>query len=123
MNSMRQAIAAAAVAPARQETMSGQQSFCFKSDFLGFSGHFPDYPILPAVLQVLIAHMLAETIMGVPLSVMALNRAKFVQQVRPNDQVDVQVTCREKEGELHCASELMVAAQRVASFSLVLKRD
>jgi len=43
--------------------------------------------------------------------------------VRPGDQIDVRVACREKDGALHCASELLVTGQRVASFTLVLKRE
>jgi 3-hydroxyacyl-[acyl-carrier-protein] dehydratase len=121
---MRTAINAVALAPVQMAApMAGEQSFCFDEEFVGFSGHFPEYPILPAVLQVLLAQILAETVIGSTLSVVALNRAKFMQQVRPGDQIDVRVTCREKNCELHCASELLVAEQRVASFTLVLKQE
>lgn len=120
---MRTAISAAALAPAQIAPMAGKQSFRFEKEFLGFTGHFPDYPILPAVLQLLLAQLLAETVTASTLSVVALNRAKFMQQVRPDDQIDVQVVCREKDGALHCASELSVTGQRAASFTLVLNRD
>jgi 3-hydroxyacyl-[acyl-carrier-protein] dehydratase len=124
MNKMRTAIHAAALAPVQiTASMAGQQSFCFDAEFLGFSGHFPDYPILPAVLQVLLAQLVAETVIGSSLSVVALSRAKFMQQVRPGDQIDVRVSCREKNGELRCAGELSVAEQQVASFTLVLKQE
>lgn len=124
MNRMRTAIRAAALAPVQiTASMAGEQSFCFDAEFPGFSGHFPGYPILPAVLQVLLAQLVAETVIGSSLSVVALNRAKYLQQVRPGDQIDVCVNCREKNGELHCASDLSVAERRVASFSLVLKQE
>jgi len=124
MNRMRTAINAAALAPAQiTAPMAGEQSFCFDAGFVGFSGHFPDYPILPAVLQVLLAQLLAETVMGSTLAVVALNRAKFMRQVRPGDQIDISVTCREKNSQLHCMSELSAAEQRVASFTLVLKQE
>lgn len=124
MNEMRTAIHQAALAPAQIVVpMAGAQSFCFDAEFVGFSGHFPGYPILPAVLQVLLAQLLAEEVIGSTLSVVTLNRAKFTQQVRPGDQIDVRVTCREKNGKLHCTSELSVSEQRVASFTLVLKQE
>jgi len=123
MNRMRTAINAAALAPAQITELAGEQSFCFDQNFIGFGGHFPEYPIFPAVLQVLLAQLLAEAVVGTPLSVNSLVRAKFIQQLRPGDQIDVSLKCR-KEGEnFHCASELQVAGQRAASFILVLTQD
>ena len=123
MNKMRVALKAAALDPPQISEMTAEQSFCFDQNFIGFAGHFPEYPILPAVLQVLLAQTLAEELMGSRLSVRSLIRAKFVQQLRPEDQIDVCLSCREKDGSLHCSSELQVAGQRAASFTLVLNRD
>ena len=117
---MRAAIKAAALAPAQVSEMAGEQSFCFDQNFIGYAGHFPGYPILPAVLQVLLAQILAEEVIGSRLSVRSLIRAKFVQQLRPEDQIGVHLNCREKDGAFHCASELQVGGQRAASFTLVL---
>ena len=117
---MRTAIKEAALAPAQVSELAAEQSFCFDQDFIGFSGHFPDYPILPAVLQVLLAQLLAEQVIGLPLAVISLTRAKFTQQLRPGDQIDVRLSCREMEGGWHCASELQVSGQRAASFTLKL---
>ena len=119
---MRVAIKEAALAPAQTLGMEVTQSFRFDSDFVGFSGHFPEYPILPAVLQVLLAQLLAEQAFDLPLTVVSLIRAKFVQQLRPNDQIDVCINCQDKDGSLHCRSELQVEGQRAASFTLVLTR-
>jgi len=120
---MRVAIKAAALAPARISELAGEQSFCFDQDFIGFGGHFPEYPIFPAVLQVLLAQLLAEEIIGAPLSVHALARAKFIQQLRPGDQIDVCLNCRKKDDNFHCSSELQVVGQRAASFTLILSED
>lgn len=122
MNRMRAAITEAALAPAQISTMAGEQSFCFDQNFIGFAGHFPEYPILPAVLQVLLAQLLAEQVIGMPLAVISLTRAKFVQQLRPGDQIDVSLSCQEKDGALHCAAELQVAGQRAAGFTLKLRK-
>ena len=122
MSVMREAIAAAAVAPPQLSGLSGEQSFCFSSDFIGFSGHFPDFPILPAVLQVLLAQLVAEEITGQSLQVVSLARAKFVRQLRPDEKIDVQLDCREQDEMLRCTVILQVGGEKAASFSLTLKR-
>ncbi|WP_321366886.1 hypothetical protein [uncultured Desulfuromusa sp.] len=118
---MRAAIEESAIAPAQITEMAGGQSFCFDQNFIGFSGHFPGYPILPAVLQVLLAQLLAEEIIGLPLSVVSLKRAKFLQQLRPGDQIEVRLSCLEKDKVWHCTSELQVSGRCAASFVLILE--
>ncbi len=54
------------------------------SCFGGFSGHFPGFPILPAVVMVLWARVLAETALGVPLTPTEITRAKFGSPAKPN---------------------------------------
>jgi 3-hydroxyacyl-[acyl-carrier-protein] dehydratase len=120
MSTIRAEIKKSALAPAQITEMAGVQSFCFDQDFIGFSGHFPEYPILPAVLQVLLAQLLAEEIIGSPLSVVSLNRAKFLQQLRPGNQIEVRLSCLEKGEAWHCSSELQVAGRCAASFTLIL---
>ena len=119
---MRAAIQEAVLTPPQVSEMAGEQSFCFDQNFIGFAGHFPAYPILPAVLQVLLAQTLAEEVIGLPLTVHSLTRAKFVQQLRPGDLIDVCLSCLEKDGSFHCFSELQVAGQRAASFTLILAK-
>ena len=117
---MREAINQAALSPAQLTTDSGEQSFCFADSFIGFAGHFPDYPILPAILQTLMAHMLAEQIMGQSLQFLSLERAKFTRQLRPQEQIDVSLKCRDKEGQMRCTALLEVAGESAAKFTLVL---
>jgi 3-hydroxyacyl-[acyl-carrier-protein] dehydratase len=123
MNRMRQALLAAAVAPAQCAAESGTQSFCFSEDFLGFAGHFPDYPILPAILQALLAQQLAEQVVGGALQFQELTRAKFTRQLRPGELIEVAVNCQEQEGHWRCNSRLSVAAEPAASFTLLLGKE
>ena len=118
---MRAAITEAALAPAQVSGTAGGQSFCFDRDFVGFSGHFPDYPILPAVLQVLLAQLVAEAVIGTPLTVISLARAKFVRQLRPTETIAVELDCQEQEGCYRCSATLQVDKQKAASFTLALK--
>ena len=117
---MREAIIQAALSPAQLTTDSGEQSFCFADSFIGFAGHFPDYPILPAILQTLMAHMMAEQIMGQSLQFLSLERAKFTRQLRPQEHIDVSLKCRDKEGHMRCTVQLEVAGESAANFTLVL---
>ncbi len=118
MNSMRQAINQSALGPAILQSDSGEQSFCFAEDFLGFAGHFPGYPILPAILQTLLAQLVAEQLRGEPLEFLSLERAKFTRELRPGDRILVKVTFRETSDPLRCAAELRCAGEAAASFTL-----
>jgi len=118
---MREAISRGALSGPFVTADSGEQRFCFDPTFIGFGGHFPGYPILPAILQTLMAQILAEEVVGAPLQLVALKRAKFTRQLRPGDKIDVRLSCREKEAQLHCAVELLVADQAASSFTLILR--
>ena len=121
MNQMREAIHQAAVAPLQASDGHGRQQYRFGETFPGFSGHFPTYPVLPAVLQTLLAQMVAEQIVGRPLRFKTLQQAKFTRQVRPDDLLDVVVECRQQEEIFHCKATLMVADERAAQFVLLLE--
>jgi 3-hydroxyacyl-[acyl-carrier-protein] dehydratase len=120
MNRMREEILQAALAPAQLTGESGEQSFCFTDAFLGFQGHFPGYPILPAILQILLAQLLAEQVVGSPLQFVSLQRAKFTRQLLPGDRIIVSLSCLEKTGQLNCVTQLSVADEPASSFNLVL---
>jgi 3-hydroxyacyl-[acyl-carrier-protein] dehydratase len=120
---MREEIEKSALGPAELTAETGQRSFRFGDDFIGFSGHFPDYPILPAVLQTLMAQTVAEQLIGKPLQFLTLERAKFTHQLRPDDQIDVKLNYREKQGQLLFSCELQVDMNRAASFTLILAKE
>ena len=122
MNKMREAIRASALAPALVTDERGEQSFCFDESFIGFAGHFPNYPILPAFLQTLLAQLLAEQVVGQPLQFDLLQRAKFMRQIRPDEKVDVSLSCLQKEGQVRCDVQLKVDDEPAASFTLILMK-
>lgn len=122
MNKMRDAIRASAIAPALVTDQRGEQSFCFDESFIGFAGHFPAYPILPAFLQTLLAQLLAEQVVGQPLQFDRLQRAKFTRQIRPDEKVVVSLNCSQKEGQVRCVTQLNVDDEPAASFTLLLMK-
>lgn len=118
MNSMRQAINRSALGPASLSADSGEQGFCFAEDFIGFAGHFPGYPILPAILQTLMAQLVAEQVRGEQLEFLSLERAKFTRELRPGDPIRVKVSFREAAESLRCTAELLCGEQSAATFTL-----
>jgi len=115
---MKRAIAAAGT-ELRREAEGGAQVFCLPADFPGFAGHFPGYPVLPAVLQVLAAQVLVEELRGRPLRLTKLERAKFLRPVRPGE--PLRVECRPRKG---CwEARLAVAGEAAATFSMTLVEE
>ena len=58
-------------------------------EFTGFSGHFPDYPLMPALMQVLLAQHFVGKVCGEPGELLDISVAKFTGQIRPGDRVAV----------------------------------
>lgn len=115
---MKQAIAAAGT-ELRREAEGGARVFCLPADFPGFAGHFPGYPVLPAVLQVLAAQVLVEELRGRPLRLAKLERAKFLRPVRPGE--PLRVDCRLRKGNWE--ARLEVQGEPAASFSMTLVEE
>jgi 3-hydroxyacyl-[acyl-carrier-protein] dehydratase len=67
--------------------------YCFPSRFIGFSGHFPGYPVLPAFVQVLLALTVIEGWKGRPFQLSAIEKAKFHIEIKPDQEMTVE--CRE----------------------------
>ncbi|TKJ95884.1 hypothetical protein PlfCFBP13513_19065 [Plantibacter flavus] len=67
------------------------QSACFPAQHPVFTGHYPDFPIVPGVLLV---EQAAEAVAaaGVPVGLWTgVHRARFQQAVRPDDQVSTRI--------------------------------
>ncbi|MGA2109570.1 MAG: 3-hydroxyacyl-ACP dehydratase [Syntrophorhabdales bacterium] len=97
MSVLKKAIKAAAV----NEPLPGNegwigQTFTFEPGFLGFSGHFPGYPLVPAFVQVLASIAVMERVKETGLELSALDNAKFQRELRPGASVNVE--CRETAG-------------------------
>lgn len=91
MSALIDAVRRSALGPARitsPDTISGR--YCFSDDFLGFLGHFPDYPILPAVVQLIAAQCLIEEQKGHPVELSSVRNAKFLQEIMPGNEILIQ---------------------------------
>lgn len=92
--------------------------FSFDMDFIGFSGHFPGYPILPAVLQVLLGQLLVEKQNGGSIQVTRIVKAKFLSEIRPDDLITVQCTDAPTDETRRCRVTISCGERSVSSFNM-----
>jgi len=121
MNRMRQAIMDSALGPvllSDDAAEVAEQRFRFDEDFLGFDGHFPGYPILPAILQTLLGQLVAEQLCGGCLVFQKLSRAKFTRELRPGEQIQVRVVLSDVADGVRCGVELRCGEATASSFTL-----
>ena len=95
----------------------------FASGFIGFSGHFPGNPILPAIVQVCAVVSLAEEEGGKTLRLAAMRSAKFLSPIRPDEEVSIRCRRRVDSGENLCDATLSVAGKTSAAFQLRLTEE
>ena len=77
-------------------TVDGQVrcDYLLPESFCGFAGHFPDFPIVPAVIQVMMAQILVEEYLPQCAAIGGIQRAKFLRQIKPDE--NIQVCCSTK---------------------------
>jgi 3-hydroxyacyl-[acyl-carrier-protein] dehydratase len=66
-------------------------SFYFDNNFPGFQGHFPDHPVLPAVVQLAAVRCVAEMSLKQKLVPSGYDRIKFRGIVEPGGPTEVRV--------------------------------
>jgi 3-hydroxyacyl-[acyl-carrier-protein] dehydratase len=101
-------------------TETGAHRYRFDPGFIGFEGHFPGNPVLPALVQIRAVMSLAEAEGGKTLRLAAVRSAKFLAPIRPGE--DVWIRCRRSvdSGIDFCDATLSVAGKTVAAFRLEL---
>lgn len=68
--------------------------FLFPADFVGFAGHFPGNPILPAIVQLAVVRFLMERALGQGVVPAFYQKIKFKGQIRPGDLVTVKIAIK-----------------------------
>ena len=120
MDNLRSAIRSSALGPVK-ETAPGHfiRTYCFAPDFIGFSGHFPGYPILPAFIQVLMVVSMAEDVKGHNLRFSSLEKAKFQNKIFPGQEIEARFRERLIKGKPALEATLTVVDGQAASFQLI----
>ncbi|MDR1243117.1 MAG: hypothetical protein LBM00_10125 [Deltaproteobacteria bacterium] len=68
-----------------------QAVYALREDFAAFRGHFPDYPILPAFMQICMAQHILFLALKRELELTRVSVAKFTGRAGPG--VNLQVSC------------------------------
>ena len=123
MNRIRQAFGSLDAGPLQvidADTIS--RNYVFSPDFIGFSGHFPSYPILPAFVQILSALKLAEEQIGEPVELTAVKNAKFLQEVHPEQEINIQCRERNIDGRMGCDVTIRTGDKIASKFVITMTR-
>ena len=119
MNKIEQEITAASLAPAAQdESGMVEGRYLFPESFSGFAGHFPGNAILPAIVEIMTAVSLLEGHLGRKLRLSAVEDAKFLTPVRPNQEILVRCRQRTIRGKELYDAQLSVAGTATATMLL-----
>ena len=103
---MNDEIRACGIKPAQKTERGWEKTYIFPPDFLGFQGHFPGNPILPAVIQLMTARQAITEHMGQEFDVIKVTRAKYIKMVTPDIPITVIWTAREQEDTFVCKCSL-----------------
>ena len=119
MNKLKQEIITSAVVDIQEsQTGSIKQGYRFKSDFIGFSGHFPGYPITQAFSEMLMAVNLIEQHKGCRLQVATMEKAKFHIPLRPDQELEVECQPQQVGKMRGIAVRLSVSEGLASSFRI-----
>ncbi len=96
--------------------------YCFHGDFIGFQGHFPGYPIIPAFVQILSALTLMEEWNCSIFRLLAVPKAKFHRELKPGQEVTV--VCKQQTGqkEIPVDVKLTTTDGLAADFRMIIER-
>lgn len=102
---------------------TGEGRFLFPEGFVGFAGHFPGFPILPAVVQVMAAIYVAGEAKGERQRLVALQEARFLNPVHPGQELVVGVRSRVVKGRELIDAKVTAAGTTAATLLLELAPD
>ena len=99
----------------RRTAESFAADLTFDRDAPYFNGHFPDFPVLPGVIQLGTAHRFAESFMGGERPLKAVKKVKFSHVVLPGEAVHFTLTKKSetefaydyRKGDTQCASGVL----------------
>jgi len=105
----------------------GFRTFCPAADFIGFDGHFPGYPVLPAMLQIMFGVVVCEELCASKLKLKKLDKAKFMTQIQPGQAITVSCrltrpTAAESQSTIRARITITTKEQKAASMTLFLER-
>jgi 3-hydroxyacyl-[acyl-carrier-protein] dehydratase len=98
---------------------SYEATFHFSSDFTGFQGHFPEFPILPAFVQLLMGECALHLCGRSDWTTGKVERSKFLKTIRPNQALVLRWQEQPQEGKLRCSFTLLADGEKAAVFTIM----
>ena len=98
-----------------------EMEYVFPPTFSGFQGHFPQNPVLPAIIQLMMARESIIKHIGRDLLITKITRAKFHKIIKPDIPVTVVWTLREQEDAFVCKCTLETEGNPASYFVMTLK--
>lgn len=121
MNRIAQEIAACRLGGVESDAAGAFEGrYLFPESFAGFDGHFPDFPILPAIVEIRVVVSLVGEALNCRQRLVAVQDAKFLNPVRPGQELSVRCRTRSIQGKELYDAQLSVGATGVASMLLEL---
>ncbi len=124
MSEMRRQLERYRCAPiSRFDDGSVSCAWCLPLEFCGFDGHFPGFAIVPAVVQVLMAQMLAQQGLAQACWNGTIQRGKFLRQIRPGETITAVVRRRDIRQRHYIDARLEVDGAAAATMLLQLDEE
>ena len=121
MSKIMQGIEAAALGCATSDDAGAVTGrYCFPDSFAGFAGHFPGHPILPAIVEILTVVSLVSQHSGQRQRLIAVEDAKFLHPVSPDQELLVRCRQRTVKGKLLYDAQLAVGETTTATLLIEL---
>jgi 3-hydroxyacyl-[acyl-carrier-protein] dehydratase len=121
MNKIMLQISAARLgAITRDATGTLEGRYLFTDRFAGFDGHFPGHPILPAIVEILTVVSLVGEHSGCRQRLVAVEDAKFLIPVRPDQEILVRCRPRTVKGKLLYDAQLSFGESTTATLLIEL---
>jgi 3-hydroxyacyl-[acyl-carrier-protein] dehydratase len=121
MKSMNEEIRTCRIISCKETERGYETGFLFGPAFSGFQGHFPENPVLPAIIQLMTARESIIEQMGRDFLITKVTRAKFQKIITSDIPVTVVWTFREQEDDFICKCILETEGSPASSFILTLK--
>ena len=95
--------------------------FVFPQDFPAFEGHFPGQPVLPAVVQLAAARLLAAKHLGRQLVPISVDRAKFKAMVGPNEPMTITISFDQSGNDVTISFSITSETKKIATGEIVCR--
>ena len=87
----------------------------FSADFPAFEGHFPEQPVLPAIVQLAAVRFLAAKHLGKQLLPTSVDRAKFKTMIGPEEQVTITIRLVQLDNDVTISFSITTDKGKAAS--------